>query len=166
VEQASWLVRVLLSVASATQKSSANSSAHARVAWGETRCCVFCESSLSSIPGHRPHPSGRYGNRVRPRRLPALCAVLGESAPESRFRQRKGLRQTRCKFKQNLRHYQSFRLFRSNMRVCVFQSGHPCQWGDARRKLIRAIDKFLSADCASPSSISTIRQIFVSFVRS
>jgi len=37
--------------------------------------------------------------------------------------------------------------------------------GDAQRKLMRAIDKFLSADCASPSSISTIRQILYSFVR-
>ncbi len=35
------------------------------------------------------------------------------------------------------------------------------RWGDAQRKLMRTIDKFLSADCASPSSASPIRQIFV-----
>ena len=33
--------------------------------------------------------------------------------------------------------------------------------GDAQRKLMRTIDKFLSADCASPSSASPIRQTFV-----
>jgi hypothetical protein len=35
--------------------------------------------------------------------------------------------------------------------------------GDAGRKLMRAIDKFLSVDCASASSISTIHQILGQF---
>jgi len=49
-------------------------------------------------PGNtRPLSCGRCGSRVRPRSLPALCAVLGQSAPGSRLRRREGLRRTRCK---------------------------------------------------------------------
>jgi hypothetical protein len=78
-------------------KSGANSNARdagARVAWDDAGYCAFRESSLSPISIHptQPFPWRRCVSRVRPRRLPALYAVLGESAPESRSQRLEGLR--------------------------------------------------------------------------
>jgi hypothetical protein len=53
------------------------------------------------------------------------------------------------RIKQDLHHYQSFQLFRT----------------EKRPRCVRFSD-FHSVDCASPSSISTIRQILGQFVRS
>ncbi len=97
-----------LSVASANPKNNTNSNARARVAWADAGYCAFRESSLSPIPGHPTGPRSwrRCGSRVRPHRLPALCAVLGQSVRASSLQRREGLRLgSWLNLEQDLRHY-------------------------------------------------------------
>ena len=147
-------------IGSRQRSRTANSTARARVAWVGAGYCLFRESSVSSIPGT---PDRSLADDVEAVFVLVAFRRFAQFSGNQRQGADSGDEKACGEHDVNQARFapivQSFRLFRTNKRFRVVQSGI-VPVGDAWRKLTRATDEFLSAACASPSSISAISQIF------